>query len=103
MSEKKGPFDAAIDAIRGWLRAIEAYSEMHVEEIANLEEAIHVLLDWSGWKPLTEAAGRVDRANALESLRDAIENGEGGTENYIRGLVESRALIESLPEKEKKG
>jgi hypothetical protein len=45
----------------------------------------------------------VDRANALESLKDAIENGEGGTENYIRGLVESRALLESLPEKEKKG
>jgi len=50
-----------------------------------------------------KAAEKVDKANALESLRDATENGEGGTENYIRGLVESRALLEALPDKEGKG
>jgi hypothetical protein len=87
MSEKKGPFNAAIATLENNRCAFNKKAQV---EITN---AIRVL----------EAAGKVDRANALESLKDAIENGEGGTENYIRGLVESRALLESLPEKEKKG
>jgi len=94
MSEKKGLFDAAMDAISAcWNRHLLGSLMYNQGIVDECRAAIRVL----------EAAGRVDRANALESLKDAIENGEGGTENYIRGLVESRALLESLPEKEKKG
>jgi len=90
MSEKKGPFEEA-------MRVLCSYRNEYAQKTSPLcafldnqgiTDAIRVL----------EAAGRVDKANALESLKDAIENGEGGTGNYIRGLVESRALLEALPE-----
>lgn len=108
MSDKKGPFDAAIDAIRGWQRVIEVYSEMHIEEIANLEEAVHVLLDWPKWEPLIEAAGKVDGRRAIRTLATLLQvyvEAEGRLipelEEALRGgaVIEIRALLESLPEK----
>jgi hypothetical protein len=103
-------FDAAIDAIRGWQRVIEAYAEKHPDEIANLEEAIHILTDYPRWQPLLETAGGVDKARAIRVLATLLQRYVMGMETITipelendlkAGAVkEIRALLASIPDKE---
>jgi len=96
MSEPKRPFDAAIDAIRNWQRVIEPYADRHIEEIADLEEAVHVLLDWPKWRPLIKAAERVDKKMTFMALEDLPLAGFSA-QNIIRNQLYS--LLEALPDK----
>jgi len=98
MNEKGGPFDAAIDAIRNWQRVIEPYAEMHIEEIANLEEAVHVLLDWPKWEPLIKAAGRVNKRETLSEYLFARSLMTSHPFACCEICHDHRALLESLPE-----
>jgi len=92
MSEN-GPFDAAIS----WLRVPVGLSD------EQKETAIRVLEDWPKWKPLIEAAGKVDKKECLACLDCAwcvmfidLKNKNRVSE----GLKPIRALLESLPGKE---
>jgi hypothetical protein len=95
MSEKK-PFDAAIGMLRG--KGIRLFPPTEVQA------AIRVL----------EAAGKVDKENALWNIDVAFSQGRGHVEmmapyradhnlkNYNRADKEITALLESLPDGGKK-
>jgi len=92
---EKGPFDVAIRAIHFYIaeepgldrdRANRAKSKL--QRLSNLEAAIRVL----------EAAGKVDKAEALEALQDA-RRGLSHDRLDMESIV---ALIESLPDEEEK-
>ena len=53
MSEKKGPFDAAINHLTNRLNSRGEGSERE-----ELRQAIRILEDWPKWEPLIEAAQR---------------------------------------------
>jgi len=96
MSEKKGPFNAAIATLENNRCAFNKKAQV---EITN---AIRVL----------EAAEKVDKAHCLDKLdflrRMAGEDKFGFVRYREDGLAifpttQIRALLDSLPEKEKKG
>jgi len=86
MSENKGPFDAAMGMLRG--KGIRLFPPTEVQA------AIRVL----------EAAGKIDRDKLMDYLDHVIDWKENdpygpGSAKEDRQL---RALLESLPEKEKR-
>jgi len=93
MSEKKGPFDAAIKILRDSTIRLRAFNI----KPNDIDFAIRVL----------EAAGKVDKKKALELINDVPRDerlyGEGftGSGEYSE-RKQIRALLETLPEKEEK-
>jgi hypothetical protein len=84
---------AAIELLNSALNAIK---EKAPDEpiLKDFEQAIHVL----------EAAEKIDKGNAMEIINDIltmdeVESGYAG-EDYKRGLLETGALLESLPDNE---
>jgi len=96
MSEKKGPFDDFIVAANETLISAEQFAGSMIPllrattKLGGISIAIRVLEEWPKWKPLIEAAGRVDKVKL--HLRCG---------SLIRLTPELDALLESLPEKEK--
>ena len=94
MSEKKGPFDAAIKILFGHTD----YGAGTIGEVKgrSCEAAIRVLEEWPKWEPLIEAAGKVDKEGGLKFIHAC------GYPNfpYPKNARQIRALLESLPEKE---
>ena len=93
MSDKKGPFDAAI----GVLKEYDLFAESH-----RVRKSCHVSI------PVLEAAGKVDGRRAIRTLATLLQvyvEAEGRLipelEEALRGgaVIEIRALLESLPEK----
>ena len=99
MSEKK-PFDNVVEVLR--------HSAFSITD-AEAEAAIRILEDWPKWKPLIEAAGRVDGKQLCEYQR-GIVNMLNTTRVSAGGIplgensadMQILALLESLPEKEEK-
>lgn len=95
---KKGPFEAAIEVLRPYEKLVSVGGKLE----ASVRVTIKVL----------EAAGKVDKDNALWNLDEAFSQGRGhvemmapyrndhNVENYDRADKEIGALLESLPEKE---
>ena len=106
MSEKK-PFDAAIKILFGYTD----YGTGTIGEVKgrSCEAAIRVLEEWPKWKPLIEAAGKMDGKQLCEYQRGIVN-----TLNTIRvsagGIplgknsadMQILALLESLPDGGKK-
>ena len=108
MSEKKGPFDDFMVAANEALISAEQFAGSMIPllrattKLGGISIAIRVL----------EAAGRVDKENALWNIDEAFSQGRGHVEmmapynadhnldNYHRADKEITALLESLPEKE---
>jgi len=76
MSEKKGPFDAAL---------------IYLPDIDECRSAIRLL----------EAAGRVDRKKDLEEFQRFMCRWGGMISSEQESYERIRALLESLPDKEK--
>jgi hypothetical protein len=69
------------------------------------KQAIAILESYSKWEPLIEVAKKTDKGNAIGVINDIlttdeVESGYAG-EDYKRGLLETRILLESMPEEEK--
>ena len=109
MSEKKRPFDAAIEVLNSW----DAWNVTR----ENFDPAICVLEDWPKWEPLIEAAGKVewkpdspettiisrfDEATAELRMICKRFGGDWIWQERLAAVDAARALLESLPEKEKK-
>jgi len=96
MSEKKGPFDAAIKILRDSTIRLRAFNI----KPNDIDFAIRVL----------EAAGKVDIRSAQFFIDGAANFGEGlsviNSDSsrclYQTGEKQIRALLETLPEKEEK-
>ena len=86
MSEKKEPFDAVINELRGVIGEAEE-TGIWDDLIGECKAAIRVL----------EAAGKVDKILAIQNLHDGF-TGKGMDEYDYLSI---RALLEALPEKEK--
>jgi len=90
MSEKKGPFDAAIKILRDSTIRLRAFNI----KPNDIDFAIRVL----------EAAGKIDRDKLMDYLDHVIDWKEN--DPYGPGSAEEdrqlRALLEALPEKEGK-
>jgi len=108
MSEPKGPFDDAIRILHEAKGEAILVDEELVE--VQLDAAIRVLEDWPKWKPLIEAAGKVDKGRAIRTLATLLlvyTESEGriipALEKALKdGAVrEIRALLEALPEEKK--
>jgi len=111
MSEKK-PFDAVIGLLRELLK--DELKILVPSDHPKLEVAIRILKDWPKWEPLIEVAGKADKEDAIHTLSLLAENwyetsgayGEGPdakSNEIMRPSAERiRALLESLPEKEKR-
>ena len=107
MSKKQGLFDAAIKILRDSTIRLRAFNI----EPNDINFAIRVLKDWPKWKPLIEAAGKVDKgalltlgANAV-CIADYYCQGDELKEleaRFKRGEADLKIIIESLPEKEEK-
>ena len=97
MSKKQGLFDAAIKILRDSTIRLRAFNI----EPNDINFAIRVLKDWPKWKPLIEAAGKVDKSMVLEAEFFWPHNVHIGREfGPCRKAI--RALLEALPEKEGK-
>jgi len=103
MSEKKGPFDAAIAVLKTELR------ECSPDEEDELCDFIQSLTDNQYEKGLRiairvlEVAGKVDKKTCLDEMDDCYYSkslNPWGTEARILGEI--RALLEALPDKEEK-
>jgi len=96
MSEKKGPFDAAIEFLKEDLVSFRA--AFCTGGLSSVQAAIRVL----------EAAGKVDIRSAQFFIDGAANFGEGlsviNSDSsrclYQTGEKQIRALLESLPDKE---
>jgi len=100
MSKNKGPFDAVIDTLTFSL--IGGDLRKHTEKMIawpnakrekQAREAIHVLKDWPKWKPLIEAAGKVDKAGCVFWIcglgLDATNKRAAKAYNQIRDLLDT--------------
>ena len=88
-----GTFDAAINHLTNRLNSRGEGSERE-----ELRQSIRVLEDWPVWKPLIEAAGKLnsgDRTWLRWVVTEGISSSERGRKDRFR------ALLEALPEKEK--
>jgi hypothetical protein len=54
------------------------------------------------WKPLIEAAGKVDKGNAIFFLTDMIERQGYSYQDPVPVIAQIRALLAALPDKEPK-
>ena len=90
MSEPKGLFDTSLTVLR-----------YGIGDGEDFEAAIRVLEDWPKWKPLIEAAGKVDRQNAELVLCHITDIALGRHhEEWEVFYGQIRALIETLPEED---
>ena len=111
MSEPKGPFDTSLTVLR-----------YGIGDGEDFEAAIRVLEDWPKWKPLIEAAGKVDGEQRLLTIfnnmiresdvvwhEPAPESYEGfdptpgdirDHETWHEAINKIRALLEALPEED---
>jgi len=102
MSEKKGPFDAAIEVLEDI--ALTTNLCRHIPGYKNRTKLIRAAI------PVLEAAGKVDIHSAQFFIDGAANFGEGlsvinsDSSRYLyqTGEKQVRALLESLPEKEGK-
>ena len=85
MSEPKGPFDTSLTVLR-----------YGIGDGEDFEAAIRVLEDWPKWEPLIEAAGGVDKNEALETI--TYFERYGGYDR--KRAFQIRAFLEALPDKE---
>jgi hypothetical protein len=101
MSKNKGPFDAVIDTLTFSL--IGGDLRKHTEKMIawpnakrekQAREAIHVLKDWPKWKPLIEAAGKVDKEGGLKFIHACGYP----IFPYPKNARQIRALLKSLPD-----
>jgi len=95
MSEPKGPFDDAIRILHEAKGEAILVDEELVE--VQLDAAIRVLEDWPKWKPLIEAAGKLnsgDRTWLRWVVTEGISSSERGRKDRFR------TLLASLPDKE---
>jgi hypothetical protein len=90
VSKKKGPFDAAIELLREKLAALKTVTFFPQDVIEPTEKSIEAAIR------VLEAAGKVDKATLISHL-SRLEKDAGAISPGIR------ALIESLPEREKEG
>jgi len=103
MSKKQGLFDAAIKILRDSTIRLRAFNI----EPNDINFAIRVLKDWPKWKPLIEAAGKMDGKQLCEYQRgivntlNTIRVSAGGIPLWKNSAdMQILALLESLPERE---
>ena len=106
MSEKKNPLEMAINSLKQTQYAQYGLwaNEHGVDEY---EVAIRVLEEWPKWKPLIEAAGKMDGKQLCEYQRgivntlNTIRVSAGGIPLWKNSAdMQILALLESLPERE---
>jgi len=100
MSEKK-PFDAAINSLKQTQHVQHGLwpNEHGVDEY---RAAIRVLEEWPKWKPLIEAARKVDKKKDLEEFQRFMCRWGGMISSEQESYERIRALLESLAPKEEK-
>ena len=105
MSKKQGLFDAAIKILRDSTIRLRAFNI----EPNDINFAIRVLKDWPKWKPLIEAAGKMDGKQLCEYQRgivntlNTIRVSAGGIPLWKNSAdMQILALLESLPDGGKK-
>ena len=94
MSEKKGPFDAAIEVLEDI--ALTTNLCRHIPGYKNRTKLIRAAI------PVLKAAGKVEKKEALASLDDIyLSASVSPWDRSVKHLGIVRSLLESLPEKEK--
>jgi len=117
MSEKKGPFDDFMVAANEALISAEQFAGSMIPllrattKLGGISIALRILKEWPKWKPLIEAAGKVDKAVAIEHFHIQVcPEWEDGKRERIRVGVLAGCpkcvviddLLEALPDKEEK-